>query len=335
MFPSDMKCHPVLEGYAATQDGQVWNVDKRRRLQGRLLNGYRMLSFSNTQKKMQIHAHRFVYECFHGQLDCGLEIDHIDSNKTNNTLSNLQALTRLQHVKITRERERAAGGRSEAGRFHPVQRIAANGTSREFCSLKEAKQETPSANCRKIILCLQGKRKTHAGYRWTEIGQEDLEGEVWCSLFDFPGLQISNKGRAKGLKQRPKVGFLNAAGYRATRFRLQNLPIHRLVCLAFHGRQPSAQHTADHINRNKQDNAAINLRWANKQEQAENKASTRAVTSTCLLTGLKRTYQSMAAATRETTVHRKCVRQAISGQTTRGGHYTWTDTPAMEVPLSI
>ena len=46
--------------------------------------------------------------------------------------------------------------------------------------------------------------------------------------------------------------------------------VHRLICEAFHD-NPSNKPTVDHINRNKQDNRACNLRWATRKEQQENR----------------------------------------------------------------
>ena len=37
--------------------------------------------------------HRFVWEAFNGPIAAGMTIDHIDEDKTNNTLDNLQMLT--------------------------------------------------------------------------------------------------------------------------------------------------------------------------------------------------------------------------------------------------
>ena len=41
--------------------------------------------------------HRFMYECWHGVIKKGMHIDHVDGNKLNNHLTNLQSLTPLEH----------------------------------------------------------------------------------------------------------------------------------------------------------------------------------------------------------------------------------------------
>lgn len=47
--------------------------------------------------------------------------------------------------------------------------------------------------------------------------------------------------------------------------------VHRLVALAFIGPPPEGKLTVDHIDRNRQNNTAPNLRWASHEEQTANK----------------------------------------------------------------
>jgi hypothetical protein len=44
------------------------------------------------------YVHRLVYESFRGPIPDGLEINHIDGNKKNNSLENLEAVTRKQNL---------------------------------------------------------------------------------------------------------------------------------------------------------------------------------------------------------------------------------------------
>ena len=45
---------------------------------------------------------------------------------------------------------------------------------------------------------------------------------------------------------------------------------HRLVCETFHGKQPFPKAVVDHINRDRLDNRAVNLRWATRSQNVEN-----------------------------------------------------------------
>ena len=47
----------------------------------------------------QIMAHRIIWQAFNGPIPKGLEINHKDSNKKNNALSNLELVTKSQNAK--------------------------------------------------------------------------------------------------------------------------------------------------------------------------------------------------------------------------------------------
>jgi hypothetical protein len=50
----------------------------------------------NASKK-HLYLHRFVYELAYGSIPEGLQIDHIDGNRTNNFLSNLRLVSHQQN----------------------------------------------------------------------------------------------------------------------------------------------------------------------------------------------------------------------------------------------
>lgn len=51
-------------------------------------------------KRIYRRVHRLIWETFNGPIPDGLTIDHIDSNKQNNCLSNLRLLTREENASI-------------------------------------------------------------------------------------------------------------------------------------------------------------------------------------------------------------------------------------------
>ena len=104
---------------------------------------------NNTKKNYFVS--RFVYECFKVNIPGDKEIDHIDNNKENNSIKNLQLLTHKENVRKSRCKKVKS--------FNIVTR-----EEKKFKSIKEAAKYnriSPSAvclNCRKITRTSKSKR---------------------------------------------------------------------------------------------------------------------------------------------------------------------------------
>ena len=106
----EMKCdvfyyHHIYTNFGANKYGQIYNKKTNRVSIGNLKpNGYMKITLSQiglTQKTLCIH--RLVYECFNGQISLKMQINHIDSNKQNNCIDNLELMTRSENMKHAHE----------------------------------------------------------------------------------------------------------------------------------------------------------------------------------------------------------------------------------------
>lgn len=121
--------------------------------------------------------------------------------------------------------------------------------------------------------------------------------EVWMVIPGWPEYEASSLGRIRLAVERPngrhkhgysrwRKGTILSQRLRSRRkartlyafvklrrgpYSQVERPVHRLVCLAFHGEPPSQKHHAAHQNCNSIDNSSLNLRWATP---AENVADT-------------------------------------------------------------
>lgn len=68
-------------------------LSKPKELTGTILNGYRVVSIRNGQTKLQCRVHRIVWISKNGIIPDGYVVDHINNNKQDNRISNLQILT--------------------------------------------------------------------------------------------------------------------------------------------------------------------------------------------------------------------------------------------------
>ena len=94
--------HPVYDVYAADLDGNVINISRKVPMKGnKMYNGYRLVAVRGSgQKNWKTYlVHRFVYECIFGLIPDGMVIDHLDNDKENNSLINLQVVSQQENSK--------------------------------------------------------------------------------------------------------------------------------------------------------------------------------------------------------------------------------------------
>ena len=93
--------HPVYDLYASDENGNIIHIIKKiptkgnKNQNGYMIHGIR--KYGGRQKAFQIHG--FVWECFNGLIPEGNVIDHINKNKEDNRLCNLQLVTQQQNCK--------------------------------------------------------------------------------------------------------------------------------------------------------------------------------------------------------------------------------------------
>ncbi len=72
-------------------------------LVGTELSGYRVVSIRNGTTKLQCRVHRIIWISVHGMIPDGYVIDHINNDKQDNRIENLQLLTAAENSKKARE----------------------------------------------------------------------------------------------------------------------------------------------------------------------------------------------------------------------------------------
>lgn len=72
-------------------------LDEPKELIGSVVNGYRVVNIRNGNTKIQCRIHRIVWIAEHGVIPDGYVIDHINNDKQDNRLCNLQLLTAAEN----------------------------------------------------------------------------------------------------------------------------------------------------------------------------------------------------------------------------------------------
>ena len=169
---------PVIgyEGlYEVSNLGRVRSLDREARhsscggvriLKGKVIKpqmgvgGYLRVCISKDGKGKMFSVHRLVYSAFNGAIPHDMQVNHIDEDKTNNRLENLNLMTPKQNSNWGTHIQRVAKAKSK-----PVVAIDDTGNVvLEFSSAMDAERQ--GFDHSNLAACCLGKRRTHRGYRW-------------------------------------------------------------------------------------------------------------------------------------------------------------------------
>jgi HNH endonuclease len=123
-----------------------------------------------------------------------------------------------------------------------------------------------------ITACCRGKIKSVRGFQFQYKSDACIEGEIWL---DHPiGIKVSSEGRFQFPGGHISIGSKHGLGYRQVHYKRKKYFAHRLILESFAGPSPEGME-CDHIDRNRSNNAAINLRWVTKTENQANRSNSK------------------------------------------------------------
>lgn len=165
-----------FENYSISSEGRIRN-DKRNSLKSQRVNsnGYSITSIYNEGEASTFRVHRLVAEAFIDNPYNKPEINHLDGNKLNNNVDNLEWCTKSENMihayDTGLESHHATYGmlgksNPNAGRKGTPIRIVETGE--EFDSIKSC-AEAINGTQRGICDALHGWTKSHRGYRFELI----------------------------------------------------------------------------------------------------------------------------------------------------------------------
>lgn len=129
--------------------------------------GYLMVYLSKGKSRRAFLVHRLVANAFIPNPENKPQVNHLDENRANNNVSNLEWCTcRENHNHGSHNEKISKANRNHPQKSKPVEQCTPNGEFICFYpSIAEAARKTGMNNS-EICSCCQGKRKTHGGYVW-------------------------------------------------------------------------------------------------------------------------------------------------------------------------
>jgi len=123
-------------------------------------DGYQCVHLFKNGKPKTCLVHRLVWETFNGSIPEGYEVNHINEDKTDNRLENLNLMTPKENMNYGTRTQRVADKLSD-----PVLQLTLDyELVKEWSSASEAGRNGFSRVC--VSYCCLGKIKTHKGYIW-------------------------------------------------------------------------------------------------------------------------------------------------------------------------
>lgn len=135
--------------------------------------GYPVVDLYSNGKRQTVRVHRLVANAFIPNFDNKSQVNHIDGNKSNNNVNNLEWVTASENMRHSFDMglskpSRAMLGKSNpnAGRHGIPVRIIETGE--EFSSITECAKAI-NGNDRHICDCLSNRQHTHRGFHFEYV----------------------------------------------------------------------------------------------------------------------------------------------------------------------
>ena len=147
---------PDYPTYEVSSNGRVRNKKTDKILKPSDVKGYRRVVLCDELGHHPKTVHRLVADTFYDGDHSGLEVNHIDGNKSNNFIANLEWCT-------SSENRRHA---FRTGLQKPRQKkVIIVETGEIFDSIAECANHI-NGDFRNVSACLRGRQKTHRGYHF-------------------------------------------------------------------------------------------------------------------------------------------------------------------------
>lgn len=145
---------------------KVWSYKRNKYLTPKKTKkGYLEYSlYDDNNKRHYIRTHKLFWAAVNGEIPNGYQLNHIDENKENNALTNLNLMTQNENNNWGTRNERAKQTLTNGKRSKVILALKDEKIHLVFPSLRETRRK--GFNDGAIYSCIKGRKKHHRGYKW-------------------------------------------------------------------------------------------------------------------------------------------------------------------------
>ena len=267
-------CNDVPRKWQVSSEGRCCDTRGRITLGYGHPSGYYFVKIS--EKLWAVHI--LVKRTFHGPPP-NTEADivhHMDGNKANNKLTNLEYVTHSQN--LTYFFASSATSKTQPSRMQPIMWRPVGST--DFATSPSIQLGAKQLGISPRVLSKYCRLNLTIGgyeYAMAAVELQSLHGEVWKQLIDpkssqaVEGMLVSSLGRVRFRSGHISSGCRDPQGYARLSLVLAGRPrrvfAHQFVVWAFLGSPPTSEHTqVNHKDGHKANNAVCNLEYATARE---------------------------------------------------------------------
>lgn len=264
----DLKRIPDFPGYMVTKEGKImsWKRNNVIEMKPSKNTGYLRVKLSNINVKKQKTIHRIVATSFKPNQDLTRPlVDHINTDKLNNHVDNLQWATHSENstnIKcIMRKYTKPVIEYDDKGDILDI--------------YKNAKEAAGTYGLSMNSMYYKLNSNTYPMWQYADEKYIPFKDEIFVEMIkefedcfiNFPGYFISNYGNvinSKGIKLSQSFVEYYHCSIKGKKF-----SISRLVALFFVSGRTKEKNIANHIDENKKNNHASNLEWTTQAENVK------------------------------------------------------------------